>query len=213
MTAIKRVRSGPRESTKRRNVKSGLSLATDHRSRTKDYLDTAEIDLLLKAAKAGRYGTRDSLLLMMLYRHGLRVSEAISLRVTDVNLQQARLWVNRLKNGLSVEQPIPGDELRAIKRYLSKRTTGLLWLFLSERGQPLTRQSVNYIVSRSAKRAGLPNVHPHTLTNPLAHWPCSRNQESHSAPSDSTEDHWSVTIITRPINHPCVSVNWPMFSR
>ncbi|MDB4652008.1 tyrosine-type recombinase/integrase [Verrucomicrobia bacterium] len=163
MTAIKRVRSGPRESTKRRNVKSGLSLATDHRSRTKDYLDAAEIDLLLKAAKAGRYGTRDSLLLMMLYRHGLRVSEAISLRVADVKLQQARLWVNRLKNGLSVEQPIPGDELRAIKRYLSKRTTGLLWLFLSERGQPLTRQSVNYIVSRSAKKAGLPNVHPHTL--------------------------------------------------
>ena len=163
MTAIKRVRSGPRESTKRRNVKSALSLATDHRSRTKDYLDAAEIDLLLKAAKAGRYGTRDSLLLMMLYRHGLRVSEAISLRVTDVNLQQARLWVNRLKNGLSVEQPIPGDELRAIKRYLGKRTTGLLWLFLSERGQPLTRQSVNYIVSRSAKRAGLTNVHPHTL--------------------------------------------------
>jgi hypothetical protein len=57
MTAIKRVRSGPRESAKRRNVKSALSLATDHRSRTKDYLDAAEIDLLLKAAKAGRYGT------------------------------------------------------------------------------------------------------------------------------------------------------------
>ena len=111
MTAIKRVRSGPRESTKRRNVKSSLSLATDHRSRTKDYLDAAEIDLLLKAAKAGRYGTRDSLLLMMLYRQGLWVSETMSLRVTDVNFQQARLWVNRLKNGLSIKQPIPGDEL------------------------------------------------------------------------------------------------------
>ena len=108
MTAIKRVRSGPRESTKRRNVKSSLSLATDHRSRTEDYLDATEIDLLLKAAKAGRYGTRDSLLLMMLYRHGLRVSEAISLRVTDVNLQQARLWVNRLKNGLWWSNPFRG---------------------------------------------------------------------------------------------------------
>ena len=78
MTAIKRVESDPRKATKSRNVKSGLSLAIDHRTRTKDYLDAAAIDLLLKAAKAGRYGTRDSLLLMMLYRHGLRVSEAIS---------------------------------------------------------------------------------------------------------------------------------------
>ena len=67
MTAIKRVESDPRKATKSRNVKSGLSLAIDHRSRTKDYLDAAAIDLLLKAAKAGRYGTRDSLLLMVLY--------------------------------------------------------------------------------------------------------------------------------------------------
>jgi type 1 fimbriae regulatory protein FimB len=163
MTVNKRVRSGPMRSPDRRNVKSGTTLSADHRSRSKDYLDQTEVDQLLTAAKAGRHGTRDSLLLMMIYRHGLRVSEAVSLRVGDVNLQQARLWVNRLKNGLSVEQPIPGDELRAIKRYLAKRATGLLWLFLSERGQPLTRQSVNYIVARSAERAGLANVHPHTL--------------------------------------------------
>ena len=52
----------------------------------------------------------------MIYRHGLRVSEAIALKLKDVNLKQSRLWVQRLKNGLSVEQLIPGDELRAIKR-------------------------------------------------------------------------------------------------
>jgi integrase len=65
--------------------------------------------------------------MLMMYRHGLRVSEAIGLRRDDVNLQQARLWVKRLKNGLSVEHPIAGDELRAIKRYLASRTDRLPW--------------------------------------------------------------------------------------
>jgi type 1 fimbriae regulatory protein FimB len=56
-----------------------------------------------------------------------------------------------------------GDELRAIKRYLASRSDQLPWLFLSERGQPLTRSSVQYLVRVAAERAGLPNVHPHTL--------------------------------------------------
>jgi len=73
------------------------------------------------------------------------------------------LWVRRLKNGLAVEQRITGDELRAIKRYLATRADRLPWLFVSERGQSLTRQSVNYLIAAAAKRAGLPPVHPHML--------------------------------------------------
>jgi site-specific recombinase XerD len=99
----------------------------------------------------------------MMYRHGLRVSEATGLRRDEVDLDQARLWVRRLKGGLSVEQPIAGDELRAVRRYLATRTDRLPWLFLSERGQPMTRQAVNYLVAEAAARAGLPRVRPHML--------------------------------------------------
>ena len=74
-----------------------------------------------------------------------------------------RTWVGRLKNGLSVKHPIPGDELRFIRRYLAARTDRLPWLFLSERGQPLSRKSVYYLVSTAAQSTGLQNVHPHTL--------------------------------------------------
>jgi type 1 fimbriae regulatory protein FimB len=148
---------------KAKSTLAGATEAADRRERTKDYLSPAEVVRLLDAAKTGRHGVRDRLLLLMTYRHGLRVSEAVGLRRDDLDLDRARLWVRRLKGGLSVEQPIAGDELRAIRRYLATRTDALPWLFVSERDQPLTRQGVNYLVAVAAERAGLPGTHPHTL--------------------------------------------------
>ncbi len=148
---------------KRRNVKSDRNRATNSHEKGKDYLSDSEMKTFLEASKKTRYPKRNYLLLLMMYRHGLRVSEAISLKKSDVNLKDSRVWINRLKGGLSTEHPISGNELRAIKRYLNAREDNLPWLFVNERGLPLTRQAVSYIVKAIGAKVNIDNIHPHTL--------------------------------------------------
>jgi len=78
--------------------------------------------------------------------------------------------VERLKGSLSLEHPIAGDELRAIKRYLATRKDNLPWLFLSERQAQLTRQAINYIVRMAGKKAKLGRVWPHMLRHSCGYY-------------------------------------------
>lgn len=148
----------------RQNAKSNVDGIADGYERGKNFLGEKEMEQLFNAARQSRNGIRNYLLLLMMYRHGLRVSEVISIKLSDIDLQQARFWVRRLKNGLSVEQPISGDALLAINRYIKIRNSALPWLFLSERCQPMTRQSVNYIAKTAGHRANISTpVNPHML--------------------------------------------------
>ena len=72
--------------------------------RSREHLTTAEIDQLIAAARQlGRHGHRDATMILLAYRHGLRVSELVSLRREQLDLRQGLLHVRRRKNGL----PIP----------------------------------------------------------------------------------------------------------
>lgn len=153
----------------RRFVKSDGIAPVDAHQRPRDYLTPDEMRRLLIAARSGRHGPRDHAMLLLMYRHGLRVSELIALRRSDLDLKAGHLWVHRLKRGLATSHPLAGDELRAIRRLLVGRQDSLSWLFLSERGQTLTRQAVNYLVTVIAARAGLGAVHPHMLRHSCGH--------------------------------------------
>jgi site-specific recombinase XerD len=137
--------------------------AVDLHEKPKNFLTEAEVERFLQAAKAGRHGIRDHSMMLLTYRHGLRETELCRLSVAALDLDSARLWVERLKGSLSTHHPLDGEELRAIRRYVRIRDSRLPWLFVSERGGPFTRQGVYYLVRRIGARAGLGKVHPHML--------------------------------------------------
>ena len=145
----------------RQNVKRDI--AVDEHERSRDYLTASEIDALLTASKRGRFGLRDHTMLLITYKHGLRVSELCELRKSDFDLDGGRIWIKCKKSGLSTTQPFGGDELRAIKAYLRTRKDNLPWIFLSSQRGQMTRQNVNYLIAQAGSRAGLGKVHPHRL--------------------------------------------------
>jgi integrase len=75
-----------------------------------------ELEKLMAAAKLGRHGHRDATMVLVTYRHGLRVSELVDLRWEQVDFRTASLHVRRVKQGTPSTHPILGDELRALRR-------------------------------------------------------------------------------------------------
>ena len=85
------------------------------------HLTPREVERLITATRGSRTELRDRCLILLMFRHGLRVSEACSLRLHQVDLDSRVLHVARLKQGLSTTHPLRTDELRVIKAWLAER--------------------------------------------------------------------------------------------
>jgi len=112
--------------------------------RDRKHLVSAEVDKLMEAAKGSRNVARDRCLLLLMFRHRLRVSEACGLWLAQVDTDSRVLHVARLKHGWSTTPPLRGDELRAIKAWLGERARmkpETDAFFLSERRSPLSRKT------------------------------------------------------------------------
>ena len=135
---------------------------SDYRSR--EYLSEKEVgEVVAAAATEGRHGLRDSTLILIGYRHGLRVTELVNLRWDQMDLAQGLVHVSRLKNGIASVHPLRGPELRALRR-LQREDTSATYVFVSERKAPLTPHAVRKIVARAGQQAGIEfPIHPHML--------------------------------------------------
>ncbi len=132
--------------------------------RSREYLTQDEVRKMLVSAKSiGRHGARDALLILLCFRHALRVGELTDLKWDQFDLDNGLFHVNRLKNGSPSVHFLEGDEIRALRK-LQRNYAGSVFVFASERRGPLSVNAVHKIVARAGLLAGIElSVHPHML--------------------------------------------------
>lgn len=138
-------------------------------------LTERDVECLLEAPLVDDpLGVRDKSMLEILYAGGLRVSELVALKVGQVSLD---MGVVRLTGKGAKERLVPlGEEaLHWVRRYTAEARPSLLSgktsdaLFVTRRGQPMTRQAFWYLIKRHAVRSGLAKaISPHTLRHAFA---------------------------------------------
>ena len=138
-------------------------------------LTEEDVELLLNAPDVETaLGMRDRSMLEVLYASGLRVSELVNLTIAQVSLD---MGVARVMGKGSKERLVPlGEEaLDWIRRYLAQARPALLAgqvsdaLFVTQRGEAMTRQMFWYLIKKHAKHGGLHKpLSPHTLRHAFA---------------------------------------------
>ena len=137
---------------------------TNLEARSREYLKPEEVKALREAARSnGRNGVRDGLLVLLLFRHGLRVAEVVALTWDEIHFEDGTIFIRRVKNGTDSTHFMEGDEIRTLKQ-LRRESAVSRFVFCSERGGPLSNRAVHHIIQKAGVEAGLPfSVHPHML--------------------------------------------------
>jgi len=146
--------------------------------RTREYLTEPEVERLIKAAKANRYGQRDATMILLAFRHGLRTAEIVDLRWDQGDLgRNACLHVRRVKNGLPSVHRLQGDEMRSLREL--KRSADSPFVFTSERGTPFTKAGFAKMIARLGVEAGIKfRVHPHMLRHACGYALANRGRDT-----------------------------------
>jgi integrase/recombinase XerD len=137
------------------------------------FLTQDEVDKLLEQPDlSDDAGGRDRAMLELLYATGLRVSELVSLRMADVELEAGSLSCFG-KGSKQRRIPIGRSSIRFLKNYFTARQRMLEGnrsdlLFVERNGNPITRQKFWKIITRYGESAGLGHVTPHMLRHSFA---------------------------------------------
>jgi integrase len=118
-------------------------------------------------------------MVLLAYRHGLRVSELVDLRWEQIDFRTAALHVRRVKQGSPSTHPIVGDELRALRRLQRDQEPKSPFVFTSERGTPFTTAGFARMIERAATRAKLAiKPHPHMLRHACGYALANRGHDT-----------------------------------
>ena len=138
-------------------------------------LTETEVDELLQAPDiTDVIGHRDKAMLELMYATGLRVSELITLKMSQVNFNQGVIRVVGKGNKERLV-PIGEESVKWLEDFISTSRTDILqkqqidFLFPTRRGQSMTRQTFWYAIKRYSKKAGIrKNISPHGLRHAFA---------------------------------------------
>lgn len=137
-------------------------------------LTEEEVEGLLNAPNDTVMGLRDRAMLELLYATGIRVTELVSLQLSQVNQNQG---VIRVTGKGSKERLVPLGEaaLQCLDEYLAESRPSLArgqqsrHVFITSRGSGMSRQAFWYIIKRYARQAGITaDISPHTLRHAFA---------------------------------------------
>ena len=139
------------------------------------------MDQLLAALKRNRHGHRDWLIGLLIYRHGLRVSEACDLRWDDIDLGERTIVVRRLKGSTDSSHYLERDEHKALGELWRAAAKGARssYVFVNERGHPFGRMGIGRMIERAGEAAKLPfPVHVHMLRHSTGYALAARGMDT-----------------------------------
>ena len=129
--------------------------------RSREYLTLEEINALRSAARStGRHTVRDEALIVVAYRHALRVNELVGLRWTDIDLVNRTIHINRSKREAEQTHCLADDEIELLQQLPRKNE----YVFATEVGTQMSRRTAFDKIQRAGKLANLSiKAHPHML--------------------------------------------------
>ena len=136
------------------------------------FLNENDIEILFAVPDvSGEIGLRDRAILELMYACGLRVSEAVDLKISDVDID-AGILTCKGKGSKTRRVPVGKSAVEWLKSYLAlrrkKENIEINNLFVTSLGRPINRQIIFNFIKEYAEKAGLEDVSPHTLRHSFA---------------------------------------------
>jgi integrase/recombinase XerD len=136
------------------------------------FLNRTEMEMLLAAPDTStEIGLRDRAILELMYASGLRVSEAVNLKINDVDIDSGIVTATG-KGSKTRRVPVGSSAVEWLKTYLvlrrKKEDIEVENMFVNSNGTPVNRQSIYISITEYAEKCGFEGVSPHTLRHSFA---------------------------------------------